>query len=74
MNDISDIKIGIVITLLFIYLDMFLTGMYLFKLNNKVIRMERTVKELRQEVKESEERCKRMTDTCIDVLANKRWE
>ena len=33
-----------------------------------------TVIRLEKELAESEARCKRMTDTCIDILANNRWE
>lgn len=29
---------------------------------------------LEKELAESEARCKRMTDTCIDILSNGRWE
>ena len=33
-----------------------------------------TVIRLEKELAESEARCKRMIDTCIDILANNRWE
>lgn len=33
-----------------------------------------TVIRLEKELAESEARCRRMTDTCIDILANNRWE
>lgn len=33
-----------------------------------------TVIKLEKELKESEDRCRRMTDTCIDILSNGRWE
>lgn len=29
---------------------------------------------LREEMKETEEKCQRYCDTCIDILANARWE
>lgn len=33
-----------------------------------------TVIKLEKELQESEDRCRRMTDTCIDILSNGRWE
>lgn len=33
-----------------------------------------TVIRLEKELEESEARCMRMTDTCIDILSNGRWE
>lgn len=29
---------------------------------------------LKIELQETENRCERMTDTCIDIITNKRWE
>lgn len=44
------------------------------KQQNTNLELNNKVDNLKYELEQSEARCKRMTDTCIDILANKRWE
>ena len=44
------------------------------KLHNEVIDAQDQVKSLEYTVEETEARCERMTDTCIDIVANGRWQ
>lgn len=36
--------------------------------------LENEIRYMRLQLQETEARCTRMTDTCIDILANRRWE
>lgn len=49
-------------------------GVQLNQVQNEVMSLKTQNYELKKELEASESRCKRMTDTCIDILANKRWE
>lgn len=49
-------------------------GVQLNQVQNELMALKTENYELKNEIEASESRCKRMTDTCIDILANKRWE
>ena len=62
-------------------LEFLLLGLVLFLEAGNYIRAHNTQSELKEtaarlerELAESEARCRRMTDTCIDIIANGRWE
>lgn len=44
------------------------------KAHNSEVALKETAARLERELAESEARCRRMTDTCIDIIANGRWE
>ena len=49
-------------------------GVQLNQVQNELMSIKTENYELKKEIEASESRCRRMTDTCIDILANKRWE
>lgn len=66
-----------VISLLMLFVLMivlFCVGAVAVDQHNSKIKMEQEIKSLRYELKQTQEQCKRMTDTCIDILVNERWE
>lgn len=40
----------------------------------EIKQLEHKINNLSTQVEQSEARCQRMTDTCIDIIANRRWE
>lgn len=65
----------IILGALIIYAATLITGLVIYgKQQTKNHEMENQIRYLQLQVRETEARCTRMTDTCIDILANKRWE
>lgn len=50
-----------------------LQGQKLNELEERVAITESNYFSVSVEMQETEERCQRMTDSCIDILTNKRW-
>lgn len=60
---------------LVIFTGTLITGLVLFtRQEQKTQELQDEVRYLQYELRETEARCRRMTDTCIDILANRRWE
>lgn len=58
-----------------IYAATMITGLVIYgKQQNTNLELRNKVDYLELQIQETEARCQRMTDTCIDILANKRWE
>jgi hypothetical protein len=55
-------------------LCMFFTAKVYIQQHNIESDLRIQVINLEKEVKESEERCKRLTDSCIYIMANNEWE
>lgn len=51
-----------------------LQGMKINELETRVAYAESKCFSLSVDMQETEEKCLRMTDTCIDIIANRRWE
>lgn len=51
-----------------------LQGIKINELEKEVATARSELYETNKHVDDSEERCKRMTDTCIDIISNRRWE
>lgn len=49
-------------------------GIQINGLENQIAEVQTQNYELTLKLEETEQKCQRMTDTCIDVLSNKRWE
>lgn len=60
--------------LILLILCMFFTAKVYILQHNLQIDLQLHVERLEKEIKESEERCKRMTDACIYAMANDVWE
>lgn len=40
----------------------------------KIKQLEHELKNVSIQIEQSTDKCQRMTDTCIDIIANRRWE
>jgi len=49
-------------------------GIQLNEVQRELAKVQAQNYETRKELQETEARCERMTDTCIDIIANRRWE
>lgn len=67
-------KIISLLMLVIMMMVLFCVGAVAVDQHNSKIKMEQEIASLRYELKQTQEQCKRMTDTCVDILANKRWE
>lgn len=60
---------------LVIFAGTLITGLVIFtRQEQRAQELQNEVRYLRYELRETEARCRRMTDTCIDTLVNRRWE
>lgn len=60
---------------LIIYAATLMAGFVIYgKQQNTNAELENKIGYLEFQLQETEARCSRMTDTCIDILANRRWE
>lgn len=62
-------------------LEFLILGLVLFleagnyiKTHNTEVEMQKTAARLEREMAETEAKSQRIADTCIDIIANKRWE
>lgn len=62
-------------------LEFLILGLVLFleagnyiKAHNTEVEMQKTAARLEREMAETEAKSQRIADTCIDIIANKRWE
>ena len=59
----------------FLILFFLISESYLYVLNTRLQKqVESLATKIDVELEETENKCQRMTDTCIDILANRRWE
>lgn len=49
-------------------------GIQLNEVQKELAKVQAQNFETQQQLQETEARCERMTDTCIDIIANRRWE
>ena len=62
------------IEFLLLLLVLFLEAKNYIRQNNAEADLKVTAARLEREQAESEARCQRIADTCIDIIANGRWE
>jgi len=55
------------------FIALFAVGLVLYNTQVKIIELEQDNKKVRQELKESEDKCARMTDACIHILSEGVW-
>lgn len=59
---------------IFVFILVLQQGQQINHLQEEVAKLQNQQTNTAIEIKETEEKCQRMTDTCIDILSNKRWE
>lgn len=65
----------VLLAALAVYTASLITGLVIYgKQQNTNQELENEIRYLQMQLEETEARCTRMTDTCIDILANRRWE
>lgn len=51
-----------------------LLGVEITDLREQIATLQIKDYQLEQQIEASEDKCERMTDTCIDIVVNRRWE
>lgn len=67
-------KVLHLLELMILLLVLFIEAGNYIKAHNLEIKLQQTAARLEREMAETEARCQRIADTCIDIIANKRWE
>ena len=69
---------GYVITFVFILFSFFFFAIKIDSVNEEIQKLKQENVQIQKLVndkcQETEARCERMTDTCLDIISNQRWE
>lgn len=67
-------RIMTIVALIFMLVSLFICGACMNRTRISEERLREVERQVRRELDETEEKCMRYADACIDILANRVWE